>query len=300
MNLPVESFESRDEAIKYGAEHLRGGTLCLAIGAGASAPLGFPTWEGLLRRCMADQSLPLSSTLGLDLSASVLGDHCRRNRIDLRDVVHAALYQGGALSPQALTSSPRLAALGALLMGSRRGSVQTVITFNYDSLLEEYLRLYGYDSRAVSALPSLHGAEDVTVFHPHGYLPSDPSLGARSETIVLTRESFNQILGDPASSWVALLRHLIRTKILLLIGISVDSVAEGPLGTLLQFEAPALRHRGPSAIWLTVDSFDAAYVPVLRNQNVAAVRLPDFESIDDFLLRTCQVAASGMRSALTS
>lgn len=296
MQLPVEAFEAQTEATKYLADHLGSGSLALVLGAGVGIPLGFPSWDGLVRRCFELQALEPPGQ-NLELEASRLEEHCKRNKIELRDVVHAGLYSGGRPSSRELTSSLRLSAIGALLMGSRRGSVQTVITFNYDSLLEEYLAIHGYHSRVVSSLPALHGGEDVTIFHPHGYLPAEPSLGTRSSSLVLTKESFNLLLGDPASPWVAFIRHVVRTKVLLFVGISESTLVGGPLGPILQSEAASIASRGPTAILLTADDEDPAYLPVVRNQNVAIVRLAQFDSIDDFLLGICQrAAASGLVS----
>src|ERR1035437_7294833 len=48
-----------------------------------------------------------------------------------------------------------LIALGALLMGSKRGSVTEVLNVNCDDVLNWYLALHGFDTQVVTRLPSL-------------------------------------------------------------------------------------------------------------------------------------------------
>jgi hypothetical protein len=292
MPFPTEYYEDPGNAATYLAEHLTLGTLALIIGAGATMPLGLPRWEDLIDICLHNEGLDPRRSDDLELEASRLANHCtKKTKRDIRDVVEAGLYAHGRLSLTQLTTSSRLGAFGALLMGSRRGSVQTVITFNYDSVLEEYLALHGYTARIVTTLPCLHGAEDVTIFHPHGYLPAHPELGHRSSKLTLTKESFNELLGDPASPWVHFIRHVVRTKVLLVVGLSPASLAGGALGPILQHEAKKSAAIGPIAIALYGPGMDNNYSDVLRNQKVAAVSLPSFDDIDTLMLSVCQAAS---------
>jgi hypothetical protein len=291
MPLPTEYYEDPSNAVTYLAEHLTLGTLALIIGAGASMPLGLPSWEDLIDTCLLKEGLGPRRSIDMELEASRLAKHCTKAKLDIRDVVETGLYARGRLTLSQLTTSSRLGAFGALLMGSRRGSVQTVITFNYDSVLEEYLALHGYTVRIVTTVPCLHGAEDVTIFHPHGYLPTRPELGHRSAKLTLTKESFNELLGDPASPWVHFIRHVVRTKVLLVVGLSPASLAGGALGPILQHEAKTSAVTGPLAIALYGPDMDSDYSEVLRNQKVAAVSLADFNDIDALMLRVCQAAS---------
>jgi len=75
-----------------------------------------------------------------------LGAACEKKGLELASVVRKCLYPEDGLSPADFMKSSRMGALGAMLMGSRRGTVSEVFTFNYDSALdelEEYLLLHG-------------------------------------------------------------------------------------------------------------------------------------------------------------
>src|SRR6185369_1769279 len=100
------------------------------------------------------------------------------------ELVQKCLYSGVHLDDEIVRNN-LLIALGALMTGSRRGSVSRVVSFNFDSVLEWYISLYGFVPRVVLQPPVDEGSEDVRIYHPHGFLPHPDQHLDGSEFVVL-------------------------------------------------------------------------------------------------------------------
>jgi hypothetical protein len=107
-----------------------------------------------------------------------------------------------------------------MLLAAGPGSRTEVVTFNWDDLLEKYLSLHG--RIALPIYEELHWAQnaDVTVFHPHGYLPYKNDL-VRSKKLIFDQLSYDEIMGSE-TIWKQVLLGLFRTRTCMLIGLSCD------------------------------------------------------------------------------
>ncbi len=141
--------------------------------------------------------------------------------VGFKRAVHDALYRSVNLDFQTIRENATLAAIGALVMASRRGSVSEVVSFNYDNLIELYLSYHGFVAASIAEEKHWRPAADVTVFHPHGFLPYDCEK-AFSKEIVLDQESYSVMLGDKSKIWRQTILGVIRHKTCLFIGISGD------------------------------------------------------------------------------
>ena len=269
------------------------GSLALLLGAGVSAPLGGPSFPKLIDECLNGLGeLPFAGS-DSELGASRVVDIADNKGVDLRGLLTGCLYPTNPPLASRLISSTRLGALGAMLMGSKRGSVNSVLTLNFDSLLEEYLLLHGYVVNVVTKLPSLIGSEDVSVFHPHGYLPSKsgPGMASASSELIFSKESVLKMLGSPSHATPLLIRQFVRSKVLVMLGISPTTAIGNALGPILLAEADGLRTERPSAFWIGAETPQADFRRVLLNANIVPVVLDSFEKIDEFLLEVCREAA---------
>ncbi len=105
-------------------------------------------------------------------------------------------------------------------MGSRRGRIREVWTLNFDDVLKWYLRVNGFVSQVITEVPSLLKDADVSVYHPHGYLPSDPHNGKASARIVFDDTSYaNRLVGTDEPLREAT-RNILASKIVLAVGLS--------------------------------------------------------------------------------
>ena len=145
-----------------------------------------------------------------------------RNRYYPRDdgafmsEVRSALYDGVNVTFDNLRNHHSLAALAAMLMAAGPSSRTEVTTFNWDDLLEYYLEFHGYV--AVSVYDKFWAeSADVTIFHPHGFLPYFKSM--RSNELVFDQYSYSQIMGSE-TLWKQTLLHSFRTRTCILVGLS--------------------------------------------------------------------------------
>jgi hypothetical protein len=212
------------------------------LGAGFSAPAGLLQWKALLAQLYEHHGLrmPSPSTHSLEEIAGRLkhekfGDDDWAFNVAVRE----ALYRGVDMSFDALRRLDGVVGVGALAMSSKRGALGSVITLNFDDVLETYLRMHGFVVESVPLPNSWASNADVEVFHPHGLLPFDLSAQTMSPSITFTNDDFDRATGDPANSWNQLVLSVLRRNTCLFIGISGRDAA---LNSLL-----ATVHKGHAA-----------------------------------------------------
>jgi hypothetical protein len=234
----------------------------------------------------------------LELGGTKVARLCDEQGKDLRALLQKVLYHSASIDAVSLMGNRHLGSLGALLMGSRRGTVTNVVTLNFDSALEEYLSLHGYMTRIVTNLPAITGNEDVTIFHMHGYIPSlsAPASSLKSE-IIFSKDAMNKRAGEQNGRWPTLLRTFARSKVLLLLGISSSTSIGSAVGPLFRDESAAIALERPTAFWVGAESVDADVKHTLLAANIVPVKLPCHEDLDGFLLEICRGAAAQMNRA---
>lgn len=301
--MPYDHLMERSIAVEHLASQLMDGTLTLFLGTGASAGAELPSWHELIRRMqvLTKKEVP-TTTLTLSAaessSAAELQDMADEVRDELKDdakykhLVKEALYEGVTFSRNQLTD-PMLIALGALMMGSRRGSVSRVVTLNFDCVLEWYVSLCGFVPRVVPEPLHLEGCEDVRIYHPHGFLPHR-SLGGRysdSEVLILGLESVFERLGKRVDEWRELLRHLFRTSVCLFCGLSHRTFKDPAFGPLVLDVGKEVGSDRPLGFWLIPDAMSEREQQGMLNANVVPVRVPSRDEVAPFLMEICQKAS---------
>jgi hypothetical protein len=282
----------------YLADLLNHGELSLLLGAGVSMSMGLPSWEALVSACESAVKLkgkPNRSARELmeaiDDVRRALEDQGRTH--ELLELVRSNLYPadftvvGGY--PNSLLTNHMLLAIGALVMSSSRGSVSQVITFNFDDLLEWYLHLHGFTTQVISDFPALvRGDADVTIFHPHGFLPLVSEVYERTSWLVLSHQELVQRLSDETSKWSTLMETIFLSKRFLAVGTSMNDI---DVELLL---ARARRHipDEPLGFLVAPRSADGTRERRLMEAGVVPVGVESRDAIPEFLLSVCRRAAS--------
>lgn len=221
MNLP-EDWRNRENLIRHLAEQLVRGRLGIFLGAGVSSFFGLPDWTELVNRmseALGRSKLPS----GADPIARVgaLRTECFRNDVPgFLAAVKDALYRDITLDFEKLRKNDTLAAIGSLVMSSKRGSAAKVLTLNYDDLLENYLEFHGFVTTSIWKVAHWANTSDVTVYHPHGFLPLAPDR-IQSDEIVLGTKEYLDVM---ASKWRPLLESFLRTHTFIYIGLSGNDI----------------------------------------------------------------------------
>lgn len=215
------NYEDPDLLRDFLAEQLAQGALAIVLGAGASKPFGLPDWGTLIDQLHKDCGLTRDLRQSAEVSAeTLLSKGFKGDRVELANAIRNAMYDGKDLSLNTLRKSDLLSAIGALTMASARGSVSRVVTFNYDDLVERYLRFFGFDVRTVRQAPYWAGRADVAVLHPHGFLPND--LSAPASPVVLTQADYDEVIGNAKNAWRAAMLEVFSSHTCLFIGLSGD------------------------------------------------------------------------------
>lgn len=118
-------------------------------------------------------------------------------------------------------ANPTLNAVARLCEKSRSGKkgVRSVITYNYDELLETALGLFPFQSFWKSA-PSK--PRKLPIYHVHGFVPIKPGEGSTPDEIVFTEDQYHLAAHD-AYSWANLVQiQNMSGSIGLMIGLSLS------------------------------------------------------------------------------
>lgn len=297
--MPFDHLSNRTHALPFLADRLREGTLVLVLGAGVSKGLGLPNWSELVvrlhQRTGLTPPMKVESLSAEDLHAlidTVRRQGCGGDRNILAEHVRLALYEGVSLA-DGLIGNELLIALGALMMGSRRGSIRRVVTFNLDSVLEWYLGLHGFVANTVAHPPELEGAEDVRIYHPHGFLqPADDIRNPEKEFFFLGLEDADKRVGT-SDPWFELEKHLIRTGIWLFVGVSLRSFRDRLLGPLFASVGGAWVPARPTGLWLVSGDHPIRRERLgeLRSRNIVPIEFDKHDEVPPFLLSVCETAA---------
>lgn len=225
----LTDYENRvDKCTALLAKYLNKGHLGLFLGAGVSFALLLPSWENLVNKCLA-QVLP-SEPIITGRSTPELKKITSRIKAKFSDertyleLVKKQLYDGVDFDFR-LAKKEMLIALTSLMVGKNRGNVTDVLTFNFDSIIEWYLRTNGLNVNVITKDHLLTRPADVEILHLHGYLPHDKADGFLSDDIVFTHEDF-LIRERGESYWKVLMNEYFKKRIFLAVGLNPQSICD--------------------------------------------------------------------------
>lgn len=232
-------------------EAYRQNDLTLYLGAGVSVANGIPPWQQLVLamyfanisrqrmggwRPFANYLFAISewhlsrSQEPLEITARRLHKYYKTGDeflTSLRRTLYAGYaHPSGArfepLQRKAIRqANPTLNAVARLCEKSRYGNkgVRSVITYNYDELLETALGLFPFQSFWKSA-PSESGK--LPIYHVHGFVPIKQSEGSTPEEIVFTEDQYH-LAAHYAYSWANLVQiQNMSGSVGLMIGLSLS------------------------------------------------------------------------------
>jgi hypothetical protein len=290
-----DSWEHRPSLVEYLAQQVNRGSLALLLGAGISMEYGIPDWAALIDNLWAAKRCPNPESDLLRSAERFRLQFHRDNMAGFLEDVSAALYRDFAIDFGSLLGNPTLSAIGALVMSSHRGNVSKVVSFNYDDVLELYLEYHGFNTVSLWDPKHWSTSVDVTVYHPHGFLPSRPDV-ERSEEIILDQRSYSSVVGDVTNLWHQQLVTLMRTHTLLLVGLSVtdlnlDSLLFKSKNNHALLKTPEPQRPLFSAVRLTTDD-DPGRRTLFEERGIYTETIRNYhKELPQFLFAICQRAA---------
>ncbi|WP_096703299.1 SIR2 family protein [Magnetospirillum sp. 15-1] len=288
MNMP-DSWHNEVSLIDHLATQLLAGRLGLFLGAGVSRPFGLPDWDTLVSRMAvaAGEAAPVAGSFNATNKVEALALKYFTTSDLLKGATKAALYQGVALDFAKISGNRLLAAIGSLVMASRRGTAAKVITLNFDDLLELYLEYHGFTTATMH--DGCHWAQnaDVVVYHPHGFLPLGHDLD--SKEIVLGTTSFHKIM--QSDLWRPILETALRQHTFLYLGLSGEDMhLHSHWATLKDVHAIAKDRICYHGVRFTTGGGDDDLSVVTQGWGIHTHSLTSYDELPDFLFRICQEA----------
>ena len=294
----TSSLPNNDELItRMLSEHLYDGKLALALGAGVSKFLGFPLWWELVHEICVEHDG--ESSVNKDTTTDELKDtvdeieRAINNSIKFNELVKKILYQNvDYLNDSTIIQNELLISLGALMMGSRRGSVNNVITYNYDDVLEWYLGLHGFNARVIYDPRTMTTNSDVTIYHPNGFLPLQDNKRC-SKKLIFSETSFiyreREVMVDD-KLWGNILNRLFIEKIFIFIGLSGKDPTINP--RLLEIYENQLNKKRPVGYWFYIreDGMERQEIKKNLKYGIVPIVVKNADDIPRYLLNICQEA----------
>jgi hypothetical protein len=180
------------------------GRLTIVVGAGSSAQSGLPTWNGVLKELLAQYVQEnfaanpfnffiddirdfLSDQLG-GQSPIVFAQYIKSQLSEDKyiDLVYKSLYGSLQSNPSPGPIAQAIARLG--------GKINSVITFNYDELIEDAFQKNKFTATSVWNPSDLSSFNGIPVYHPHGFLPFNRIKGVKYWIVFSEDEYHSQYL----------------------------------------------------------------------------------------------------------
>lgn len=213
------------ERIEFLKNVLSENRLTLVCGAGVSASAGMPDWNTLLTR-IVNEALPAeykkinTDDLKKLLSSSnlIVGKYLKillKDNFD--EVVQKSLYSGEFH----INDSKLIHNIVELIRPKRnKGSVESVINFNFDSVLEDLLYENSIKFSVVYDEGIKYKAEEIPIYHVHGYLPKSSTI--EKHNLVFSEDGYHTQFIDPYS-WSNLIQlYKYMNNSCLFIGVSLS------------------------------------------------------------------------------
>lgn len=233
----IDRGESKKSSLEFHREklssHLRNGELTLVCGAGVSAGAGVPTWSILLNELLGSLigrklHTELNNIEDRKLLAQLYQDHFAPSSLVVGQYLKNGLGDDfmetirGALYSESLQSSDLLEAISDLCRPQRsRESLNSVITFNFDDLVERSLSSQQIKYRSIFGEGQKAERSELPIYHVHGFLPRDGEL-AKANEIVFSEDAYHSQFIDPFS-WSNLIQlNLLSQNVCLFVGLSLS------------------------------------------------------------------------------
>ena len=214
------------------------GNISLLLGAGVSCSAGFPNWGTLLNSLYANF---VNKVFNNDVVSDDTLQSITKKFIEINNssTLAAARYLKAGLSQKdndvhfitavkkALYDSPRkpsplMDAIINLCTPKRSGAkIKSVITYNFDDLVEEYLDKVKLEYKTIYKDEEQHDSDELPIYHVHGFIPGRESFD-REASLVFSEEAYHKVYSEPYH-WSNLVQlATLRENNCLMIGLSLS------------------------------------------------------------------------------
>lgn len=247
VSKPILDWKGeREKVVDRLKESYQKGQFSLFLGAGVSSSSGMPNWNTLLNSLFVTYLTQEFDSDGEISDADIDQLVKRLNDVDEPSALMAARYLRRGLVKSsaeakeftsAITKnlyklrdteykidSRLIRAIASMCMPRRTGAkVKSVITYNFDDLIERQLSVNNILHRCVYTESETYDPDELPVYHVHGFLPEDRKKydGLDNSTLVFSEEGYHQIYSD-SYHWSNLVQlNGLRENNCLMVGLSM-------------------------------------------------------------------------------
>ncbi|WP_135556458.1 SIR2 family protein [Paenibacillus cymbidii] len=221
--------------------------LSLFLGAGVSTSAGFPSWDALLEKlndavvrqmstkkfggklCTAsvnetDKQLMANLLSKLRDESPIINAFFLESTINSRSAISKYIREALYGRRRRAYSSGTLVWLAKLCNHRGKYRIRSVVTFNYDDLLEQHLAEVPVDHMPVFKEDDEINPNVLPIFHVHGYLPQHENKydDIDGNLIVFSEQAYHTVYTD-AYSWSNITQmHVLKENVCLFIGLSMS------------------------------------------------------------------------------
>lgn len=229
--------ENKDNYIKNLIDALKEDDLVLCLGAGVSIDEGLPNWKDLIKLLIRDslrenyneeiKSLDLDKEF-MDFSYISLGRFTKKAyQSDFYNKLKEMLYENYEDYEGYEYSTRQYSLLNyvAELCKPERnnGGIHSIITYNFDDLLEFYLKEKGIKHSVIYEGHMIPEYNTLPIYHVHGFLPKEGIVTPEMEkSVVFAEEEYHLQYKDPFSWQNIINLNLLKEKTVLFMGLSMN------------------------------------------------------------------------------
>lgn len=289
----VESWNNKDIAQKLLPSHITTGRLVVVLGAGVSSGCGLPSWNVLINNAYTLSGEVRNTAHNDEMAAEHLFTQLvSRNEQEFAKLIGRALYYN--LDERKVLQSELFEAIGAVVMLASRMSAGTVITYNFDDLLETYLSRLGVFAYPVIEQPCWFHNEDVSVLHPHGFVSRSGDY-LSSSRITFTARHFDEQTGRSDNPWRNKIIDIFERNTPLFIGLSGNDKNLTSQLTQAQGRHVSISDAHPYwGIRISLESDSANNL--WKERGIWCLTVKDFSEIPPLLLEVCKASADIIRT----
>ncbi|MFC2110865.1 SIR2 family protein [Bacteroidota bacterium] len=223
----VKKKEEKDKHIESLKWLIKNDRLTLVCGAGVSKGAGIPDWDDLLAELLKsamnrnnisnEVTNPNEFTRRYKISAIVFGKF-------LKQILEANFFEElrNCLYSKNPITCPTIDAIVDLVRQTKRvNPIDSIITFNFDSLLEENLEKKGIKHKVIYSEGIKYSADELPIYHVHGYMPKRGEISEKNG-IIFSEDAYHSQFIDPYSWSNIILLNKLSQSTCLFIGISLS------------------------------------------------------------------------------
>lgn len=297
----VNKSETEIETIAKLRGALNSGSLTLMCGAGVSMAAGIPVWNKLLENLFYEMLdiiknngevsynlnvIEQSGVVGR-IPPLILGKYIKNNLEDeFLPSLRKALYKSQPKSCETIKS------IVELCRPQRdRESIDSIITFNFDGLIEEELSRERVIHKAIYSELVKCSSSELAIYHVHGYLPREGEI-KDSSTFVFSEDGYHSQFIEPFS-WSNIIQiQKLTQNTCLMVGISLTDPNMRRLLDVAWRKSPdeALPHFIIKKKPNLSDKKAQEFVIFLEEQDanrlgINVIWIEDYDEIPNFLMR---------------